>query len=152
MLFRFCSFSSFLPRWFRGWLSWCFGGCGLCAGVGFFVVSLLVLLPLFVVLFCWLVVFLVVRRWFFVRFPRPWSPFRSLWGWFCVPASSVRSLAAVVPVWRVRPAVVVRRGRLAGLVCFCWVLACPSWVDQDTKNNAAVAAGAAAVAAAPAFA
>lgn len=148
--FRFCSFSSFLPRWFRGWLSWCFGGCGLCAGVGFFVVSLLVFLPLFVFLFCWLVVFLVVRRCCFVCFPRPrLGRFRFLfWRWFCVPASSLSVLRASCPVWFVRPAVVCRR---SGVVLSFWVLACPLFADDEAENNAAVAAGAAAPAAAPAL-
>lgn len=133
MLFRFCSFSSFLPRWFWGWLSWCFGG-GLGVGLGLFLLSLSFFLPLFVFFFVWLLVFLVVRRCFFVRFPRPrLGRFRlSLWRWFCVPAASLSSLRASCPVWFVRPAVVCRR---SGVVLFFWVLACPLFADGETETN-----------------
>lgn len=156
-VFRFCSLSSFLPSWFCGWLLWCFDS-GLLVGVCLAGFSLLVFLPLFVVLGLWLLVFLVVRRVFFVRFPCPglfgwWRS--SLWSWFCVPAGSLASLRAVCPVWSVRPAVVCRR---SGVVLVFWCLACPAACeDTDTTNLRLVGAsfrfavGAAAVAAAPAF-
>ena len=131
MLFRFCSFSSFLPRWFWGWLSWCFGG-GLGVGVGLLLLSLSFFLPLFVFFGVWLAVFLLVRRAFFVRLPRPrLGRFRfSFWRWFCVPASSLSAVRASCPVWFVRPAVVCRRS--GAVLCF-WVLACPLFADSETN-------------------
>lgn len=143
--FRFCRFSAFVPRLFSWWCSLLPGG-GLPAAL---LVAFL-LFPLFVFFAVWLLVFAVVRRLFFVRFPRPalgrwrWS----FWRWSCVPSSSLPSLRASVPVWVVRPALVCRR---SGAVLFFWVLVCPL-EDDEEENFAAVAAGAAAPAAAAAAA
>lgn len=118
-MLRFCSLVGRLWRWVSG-------------GGGLFRALLAVALaPLWGV-------WLAVRGFCFVRFPRPArcpSGLGSVWfalrgssapvGWRCVPVSALPAVRRSCFVWAVRPAVVRRR---SGVVCFvwCWVSPAPT--------------------------
>lgn len=123
-MYRFCCISSRFFRWFLG----AFSGPSLHL--------LFIICPLLPI---WLLVFLVFRRLFFVRFPRPsgfraglpW--FRGFWfvfSWSCVSAASLPALRRCCFVWSLRPAVVSRR---SGVVLAFWVL----WSPSPDGNQAA---------------
>lgn len=144
MLVRFLRFSFRFFRWLRRSLSSAlsssgFGLLGFCFVV-FFAVPFWSCF--FVVVSPWLFLCLALRRFCFVRFPRPFAPSVSSplfvprlggWGcrWACVPVSALSAVRACGAVWA-RPAVVARR---SGLLLFVWVWLPAGFVPEPAEET-----------------
>lgn len=107
----------------RVWRWWSSGSLSAAGGFSLFPFLFLVWLAVGVVLCPLFVVWAVLRRALFVRFPRPafWAvrgcPVWAARGWVVVPAASLSAVRASWFVGAVRPAVVCRR---SGVVLFFW--------------------------------
>lgn len=91
-------------------------------------------LSVFAALLPWLLGCLFLRRLFFVRFRRPFSPLRPARlggaGWFCFPASALSAARAAGGVWFC-PAVVARR---SGVLLFVWGWFPPGWRSETERQ------------------